>query len=84
MSLTSDTNKFIRANKDWLSDDHAPAVSALKILAADIDGMKTAGERVMPSMLAQYGLTYRNLLGSKLAGQTGSEDADHDLFSPEG
>lgn len=71
MTMVSCTNKFIRANKTWLTDDHAPAVAALKVLA------KMSDEDPRASTLSSYGLTYRALLALKSAADPdGPDDSD--------
>lgn len=46
---------FIRSSS-WLTDVDEPAVTALLAMADELD------KSITPAMLAQYGLTYRNLL----------------------
>ena len=54
-TFTEAVLSFIR-NSPWLSDVDEPAVVALLAMADDLDTTMT------PALLAQYGLTYRNLL----------------------
>lgn len=54
MTLTESTENFI-ASLDWLEPIHAPAVALLRLLAGQID------EQPVPALIAQYGLTYRDL-----------------------
>ena len=54
-TFTAATEQFISAS-DWITPIHAPAVTMLRLLAAQLDVELTA------ALAAQYGLTYRNLL----------------------
>lgn len=54
-TFTEAVLQFIRTSP-WLSDVDEPAVVALLAMAAELDNAMT------PALLAQYGLTYRNLL----------------------
>lgn len=54
-TFTEAVLQFIRTSS-WLSDVDEPAVVALLAMAAELDQTMT------PALLAQYGLTYRNLL----------------------
>ncbi|MBD8466799.1 hypothetical protein IFU30_11020 [Plantibacter sp. CFBP 8798] len=47
--------EFMKANP-WLGPAHAPATITLRKLAAELDREVTA------ALVAQYGVTYRNLL----------------------
>ena len=52
------TLRFING-ASWLTDEDDPAVVALLAMARDLD------EKLNPPLVAQYGLTYRNLLKRK-------------------
>lgn len=56
----NETLKFI-ASSSWLTDEDGPAVVALLAMAHELD------EKINPPLVAQYGLTYRNLLKRKPA-----------------
>ncbi|APF33379.1 hypothetical protein [Microbacterium paludicola] len=51
--------RFKRSASDWLTEDDLPALVALEAIARKLD------EDMTPQLLAQYGLTYRNLLARK-------------------
>lgn len=53
-----ETLKFISA-ATWLRDEDGPAVMALLAMADELD------KKINPPLIAQYGLTYRNLLKRK-------------------
>ena len=55
MTLAVQTETFLDS-LDWLSDTHIPAVAQLRLLAGLID------ENPIPALIAQYGLTYRDLV----------------------
>lgn len=57
-TFTNETLKFI-ASANWLTDEDGPAVVALLAMAGDLD------QKLNPPLIAQYGLTYRNLLKRK-------------------
>lgn len=59
-SFMAVTLKFI-SQSSWLADEDGPAVVALLAMAAELD------EKINPPLVAQYGLTYRNLLKRKPA-----------------
>ena len=60
------TLKFV-AGATWLTDEDDPAVVALFAMAKELD------DKLNPPLVAQYGLTYRNLLKRK-PGQTEEVD----------
>ena len=60
-------NEFVQ-NAPWLGTDDEPAVTALVALAAALDREMSA------ALVAQYGLTYRNLLSRKPAEDNGPTD----------
>ncbi len=51
--------KFEASAQAWLTDDDAPALAVLRLLAKELDAEPTA------ALAGQYGLTYRNLLRRK-------------------
>lgn len=53
-----ETLKFISA-ASWLRDEDGPAVISLLAMADELD------KKLNPPLVAQYGLTYRNLLKRK-------------------
>ena len=55
MTLSEQTEAFL-ASLEWLTDAHIPAVAQLRLLAGLID------ETPIPALIAQYGLTYRDLV----------------------
>lgn len=62
------TLEFIHS-ATWLTDEDNPAIVSLLAMARELD------ERLNPPLVAQYGLTYRNLLKRK----PGTEDAPDEL-----
>ncbi len=54
-------DKFEASAESWLTDDDAPALAVLRLLAEELDAEPTA------ALAGQYGLTYRNLLRRKPA-----------------
>lgn len=66
-TFTAATDRFLAA-APWLTDEHAPAVIALRMLALELDTGKFQAATV-----SQYGLTYRSLLKAKPA-DTGPVD----------
>ena len=58
MTFTESIDTFL-ANADWLDDDDLPAIVALRAMAAELD------QQINPPLIAQFGLTYRNLLKRK-------------------
>lgn len=54
-TYSASVDEFLKASP-WLGPMDAPAVAALQNLAAQLD------EDPIPAMVAQFGLTYRNLL----------------------
>ena len=67
-TFTNVTLKFI-SESSWLTDEDGPAIVALLAMAGELD------ENINPHLIAQYGLTYRNLLKRK----PGGEDAPDEL-----
>lgn len=67
-TFTTATNAFMRASKGWLTAEHAPAVTTLKVLASQLD------REVSAALVAQYGLTYRSLLKEKPTAPAGQGD----------
>ena len=63
----TETLKFI-SSSPWLADEDGPAVVALLAMAAELD------EKLNPPLVAQYGLTYRNLLKRKPAEGDGLDE----------
>jgi hypothetical protein len=61
--------KFKRDAADWLTDEDAPAVIALEVMAAELDG-----GNLSPALLGQYGLAYRSLLKRKPVGDASADD----------
>jgi hypothetical protein len=59
-TFTAATEQFLAAS-DWIGPEHAPAVAAMRLLAAQLDLELTA------ALAAQYGLTYRALLKAQPA-----------------
>lgn len=57
-TFTETTHKFI-AQADWLTVEDEPAIAALLAMADELD------RNLNPPLVAQYGLTYRNLLKRK-------------------
>lgn len=57
-SFTAATDEFIAAS-DWITPQHAPAIVALQLIAAQLDQELTA------ALVAQYGVTFRALLKEK-------------------
>lgn len=57
-TFMAETLKFIDA-ATWLRDEDGPAVVSLLAMAAELD------DKLNPPLVAQYGLTYRNLLKRK-------------------
>lgn len=57
-SFVESTLKFI-SRSSWLTDEDEPAVTALLAMAYKLD------DDINPPLVAQYGLTYRNLLKRK-------------------
>jgi hypothetical protein len=57
-TFTESTGRFLAA-ATWLTEDDQPAVVTLMALAAELD------VNLNPPLVAQYGLTYRNLLKRK-------------------
>ncbi len=57
-AFMEETLKFV-STATWLNDEDGPAVIALLAMAAELD------EKINPPLIAQYGLTYRNLLKRK-------------------
>lgn len=55
-TFTTSIDDFVEAS-EWLSDVHKPAVTALRAMAAQLDGGDLA-----PALLGQFGLMYRALL----------------------
>ena len=55
MTLVEETETFL-SSLDWLGAIHTPAVAQLHLLARLID------ENPIPALIAQYGLTYRDLV----------------------
>jgi hypothetical protein len=55
MTLTEQTETFL-ASLDWLGPIHTPAIAQLRLLAGLID------DSPIPALIAQYGLTYRDLV----------------------
>lgn len=53
--------RFVRANRSWLDDEHAPAITALRNMAAALD---EPGPVHGPT-LTQFSLTYRWLVGQR-------------------
>lgn len=49
------TETFIEASKGWLTDEDAPAVASLRIMAKQLD------KRFAAATAAQYNLAYRHL-----------------------
>lgn len=68
-------NTFLSATLDfiqsatWLTDEDNPAIVSLIAMARELD------DRLNPPLVAQYGLTYRNLLKRK----PGTEDDTDEL-----
>jgi hypothetical protein len=62
------TLEFIHS-ATWLTDEDNPAIVSLIAMARELD------DRLNPPLVAQYGLTYRNLLKRK----PGNEDAPDEL-----
>ena len=60
MTFSESIDLFL-SNADWLDDDDLPAIVALKAMAAELD------QAINPPLVAQFGLTYRNLLKRKPA-----------------
>lgn len=56
-------NKFI-ASAEWLEDEDAVAIISLVAMAAELD----TADKLNPPLVAQFGLTYRNLLKKKPVG----------------
>ena len=56
------------SNSSWLTEVDEPAIVALLAMAAELDRAMT------PALLAQYGLTYRNLLSRAPAGADEQDD----------
>lgn len=63
--FTEAINKFI-TSADWLQDEDAVAVVSLLAMAAELD----TADKLNPPLVAQFGLTYRNLLKKKPVGDT--------------
>ena len=57
-SFMNETLKFIAA-ATWLRDEDGPAIISLLAMADELD------KKLNPPLVAQYGLTYRNLLKRK-------------------
>lgn len=57
-TFTKATLEFIHS-ATWLTDEDNPAIVSLIAMARELD------ERLNPPLVAQYGLTYRNLLKRK-------------------
>lgn len=55
MTITEQTETFL-SSLDWLTELHTPAVAQLRLLAGLID------DNPIPALIAQYGLTYRDLV----------------------
>jgi hypothetical protein len=67
-TFTAATLEFIHS-ATWLTDEDNPAIVSLIAMARELD------DRLNPPLVAQYGLTYRNLLKRK----PGNEDAPDEL-----
>jgi hypothetical protein len=59
MQTFSESTQIFIDRATWLTEDDAPAVVTLLALAAELDA------NLNPPLVAQYGLTYRNLLKRK-------------------
>ena len=57
-AFMTETLKFI-STASWLTDEDGPAVISLLAMAEELD------QKINPPLVAQYGLTYRNLLKRK-------------------
>jgi hypothetical protein len=55
VTLSEQTETFLDS-LEWLSAIHTPAVAQLRLLAGLID------DTPVPALIAQYGLTYRDLV----------------------
>ncbi|MGK0541466.1 hypothetical protein [Propionimicrobium lymphophilum] len=76
---TSETNRWIRKNKHWLSDDTAPMVQQLKALAKTIDTELADNGAIKAATASAYRATYLTLLelrpnSQKIADQLDRED----------
>lgn len=81
----SETNRWIRKNKQWLDDDTAPMVQQLKALAKTIDTELADNAAVKAATASAYRATYLTLLelrpnSQKLADKLTREDDS--LMSP--
>lgn len=70
-------NKFLKA-ATWLGPIDAPAVASLKAMAKELD----SSSQLSPSLLSQYGLSYRSLL--KRAPAEDAADAEFERLLAEG
>lgn len=61
-AFEEETFKFIRSSS-WLTDEDGPAIISLLAMARELD------VKINPPLIAQYGLTYRNLLKKKPGGE---------------
>jgi hypothetical protein len=61
--FTQAITKFV-ASADWLQDEDAVAVISLQAMADELDN----ADKLNPPLVAQFGLTYRNLLKKKPTG----------------
>jgi hypothetical protein len=66
--FTEAVETFIKS-AEWLSDDDLVAVISLKAMAEELD----EATKLNPPLVAQFGLTYRNLLKKK---PTGHKEVD--------
>ena len=57
--------KWVRANRDWLTDDHEPLVQQLLGLAESMDAEAAAGRPLQAATAANYRLTMVTLMGWK-------------------
>lgn len=65
---------FKKSAADWLSDEDLPAVVVLEQTAEQLD------TKITPALVAQFGLTYRNLLKRKPGDATDGGDELDDLI----
>lgn len=61
----SETNKWIKANSDWLGPDHAPMVQQLRALAATQDAELAQLGRVQAATASAYRMAYRTIMEYK-------------------
>lgn len=66
-TFTESIEEFVNAS-DWLAPEDTPAVVTLQRLAEELDRGP-----LVPALVAQFGLTFRNLLRRKPTGDSPSD-----------